>query len=400
MDVVKDQCDVLILSASYGGGHNQVARALTQAMMVQMPGIKVATVNFTDLLIPFFTRLSRFGYMQSIRHFPEGYALYYQATGNLAPDSFWQRRLNRMGYSELILLVNRLQPRVIISTFPLPAGVLSQMKEAGDLNVPVVTVITDMAVHNQWIHANTDLYIVGSPEVASGLMGRGVPRNRIGVTGIPILPAFNLNRSREELLRKFDLNLADSRARAPIVHFMGGSDGIFGTTRFSRILRDLPPETQTLVITGGNHELFERLQPYHEKYPNFRPLQFVEDVAGLMELADLLVTKAGGISISEALAKGLPMVIYKPLPGHEEANANFLWRHHAAIIAKSERRLRTAILRMVNDERFRQHFQHNCLKIGHPGSAEAAARMILNMLVPATREVKRYSAQLRSEIRA
>ncbi|HEX7712503.1 MAG TPA: hypothetical protein VF531_00665, partial [Bacillota bacterium] len=70
--MVKDQCDVLILSASYGGGHNQVARALTQAMMVQMPGIKVATVNFTDLLIPFFTRLSRFGYMQSIRHFPAG----------------------------------------------------------------------------------------------------------------------------------------------------------------------------------------------------------------------------------------------------------------------------------------------------------------------------------------
>ena len=96
--MVKEECDVLILSASYGGGHNQVARALTSALQLQASGIKIITVDYCDLLVPLFNRLTQFGYMQSIRHFPVGYALYYQATGKISPDSFWQRHLNKIGY--------------------------------------------------------------------------------------------------------------------------------------------------------------------------------------------------------------------------------------------------------------------------------------------------------------
>jgi processive 1,2-diacylglycerol beta-glucosyltransferase len=103
--VTQDYYDILILSASYGGGHNQVAKALTQALKMQDPAIRIITVDYCDLLVPLLTRLSQFSYTQSLRHFPVGYALYYQATGKISPDSFWQRRLNRMGYSELILLV-------------------------------------------------------------------------------------------------------------------------------------------------------------------------------------------------------------------------------------------------------------------------------------------------------
>ena len=92
--MVKEYCDILIISASYGGGHNQVARALTSAIQLQAPGTKIITVDYCDLLFPFLNRLTQFGYTQSIRHFPVGYALYYQVTGNISRDSFWQKRLN------------------------------------------------------------------------------------------------------------------------------------------------------------------------------------------------------------------------------------------------------------------------------------------------------------------
>ncbi len=379
--MVKEICDVLILSASYGGGHNQVARALTSALQLQSPGLKIITVDYCDLIFPLLNRLTHFGYSQSIRHFPVGYALYYQATGNISSDSFWQKRLNRMGYSELTMLVNNLLPRIIISTFPLPAGVLSEMKEAGNLNVPVITVITDMAVHSQWIHPNTDLYIVGSSEVANGLVNRGIDQSKVIVTGIPIMSEFNIQLDRKNLKREFGFRPEDK-----VILIMGGSVGIFRTTKFNRILHYLPSGVKALMLTGFNHDLYEKLLPLTTKFPNFHVREFYQNMPGLMEITDVLVTKAGGITISEALAKGLPMVIYKPTPGQEEANANFLWRHRAAIIAKSEHRLRTAVQRMITDEQFRLRFQKNSLKLGKPDSAEAAAKKVLEMLIPTTKD--------------
>jgi processive 1,2-diacylglycerol beta-glucosyltransferase len=259
------------------------------------------------------------------------------------------------------------------------------MKETGHLNVPIVTVITDMCVHSQWIHPNTDLYIVGSQEIADGLVERGVSRSAIVDSGIPILPEFKAGYNQAELRRAFGYKPEDK-----VILIMGGSDGIFKATRFKihRTLEELPKGVHALIITGYNHDLYEKLQPLTNKYANFRVEKFYENMAALMRITDLLITKAGGITISEALASGLPMVIYKPTPGQEEVNANYLWRHRAAIIAKTEHRVRSATYRMVSDEQFRQHFQKNCLKIAHPDSAEAAARAILQILTPATRGSK------------
>jgi processive 1,2-diacylglycerol beta-glucosyltransferase len=387
--VVKEYTDILILSASYGGGHNQVARALTQELQIQAPGIKITTIDFCDLLFPLINRISQFSYTQSIRHFPVGYALYYQATGNISPDSFWQRRLNRMGYSELIMLVNRLEPRVIISTFPLPAGVLSQMKEAGVLNVPVVTVITDMCVHSQWIHPKTDLYLVGSPEVAAGLEKRGVSREKIAITGIPILSVFKKRIDQEKVRREFGL---DSQAK--VVLFMGGNDGIFGTNHFSFLLRALPLNVQSVIITGLNQDLYERLQSTSYQKYRVRSFKFVENIADLMKISDLLVTKAGGVTISEAMAVGLPMVIFKPTPGHEEANARFLAKHRAAFVVKRDLGLKKVINRLIVDEDLRQYFGRNCLKIATPDSAENGARLILNLITPSISLFRDYQNPL------
>jgi len=394
--VVNEYTDILILSASYGGGHNQVARALTQELQIQAPGIKITTIDFCDLLFPLINRISQFSYTQSIRHFPVGYALYYQATGNISPDSFWQRRLNRMGYSELIMLVNRLEPRVIISTFPLPAGVLSQMKEAGVLNVPVVTVITDMCVHSQWIHPKTDLYLVGSSEVAAGLEKRGVPKEKIAITGIPILSIFKKKIDPEKVKRQFGLD-----PQAKVVLFMGGNDGIFGTNHFSFLLRDLPPDIQPVIITGLNQDLYERLQSVSYQKYRVRPFKYLENIADLMKVSDLLVTKAGGVTISEALAVGLPMVIFKPTPGHEEANARFLAKHRAAFVVKRDLGLKKVINRLIIDNELRQYFGRNCLKIATPDSAEEGAGLILNLTTLPVRLFREYQNPLvRREIHA
>jgi processive 1,2-diacylglycerol beta-glucosyltransferase len=391
--VQKESCDILILSASYGGGHNQVARALTQALQIQAPGIKIITIDYSDLLAPLFSRITQFGYTQSLRHFPVGYALYYQATGKISPDSFWQKSLNRMGYTELIMLVNRLRPKVIISTFPLPAGVLSKMKSTGHLNVPNVTVITDISVHSQWIHPYTDLYLVGSDEVVTGLSTRGINPEKVVATGIPILPVFQKRYDQSKVRREFGL-----RPDTKLVLFMGGSEGIFGTTNFHDLIKNIKAPVEAVVITGSNRELYEKLTAVNLHYPEIKIYSYVENVAGLMETATVLVTKAGGITVSEALAKGLPMIIYKPSPGQEEANAVYLRRHRAAIVAKGEQRLQAIIQRFVDDEPLQERFCHNCMILGKPDSAERGAKIILKMIQPGSNACL-YSKGVRREIR-
>lgn len=378
--MVMDYCDILIISASYGGGHNQVARALTMALQNKIANIRIITVDYCDLLQPVVNRLSQFGYNKSIRHFPVGYALYYQATGKISSDSFWQRRLNRLGYSELIMLVNRLKPKVIVSTFPLPAGVLSEMKDVGDLDVPLVTVITDFCVHSQWIHPHTNLYIVGSKEVSEGLTVRGIAPERIAAVGIPLLPTFKKVGNNNKLKENYGFNLNDR-----IVLFMGGSDGLFGNIHFNNLIYDWPSNVKALVITGSNNELYEKLGALKVKNKRLQVLKEVDNISNLMEISDVLVTKAGGITISEALVKCLPMIIYRPTPGHEEANARFLWRHRAALVAKGEQRLKTAIQRMIADEEFRQRFINNCKKISKPNAAEDSTKLILSFITPLTR---------------
>lgn len=393
--MTEEYCDVLILSAGFGGGHNQVARALTQALQMQDPTLQVVTVDYCDLLVPLVIRLTQFGYMQSIRHFPAGYGLYYQATGKISPDSFWQRQLNRMGSSELSALVEQLNPRVIVATFPLPAGVLSKLKESGRLNQPIITVITDYSVHSQWIHPYTDLYLVGSSQVADGLVERGVDPVKVAVTGIPILPAFGREYDRDQVKAGYGLSPSDQ-----LVVFMGGSDGIFGNVRFHHILSVLPPEIKALVITGSNQELYEKLVLSEGKHPRLKVVRQLENVAAVMTAADLLVTKAGGVTISEALAKALPMVIYRPTPGQETANAYYLWRRRAAIIAYEEARLSSAVQRMMIDARFYRRIQQHCVKLGKPNAAGHGAHIIISIVRPPNRLFGYYGAGRRWEIRA
>lgn len=374
--MVNESNTILILSASYGGGHNQVARALTEAIQMQDPSMNVITIDYCDLLLPFISRLSQFSYYQSMRCFPVGvgYGIYYQATGKIATDSFWQRWMNNLGYSELTALIERLNPRIVISTFPIPSGVLSQMKESGVLKVPAITVITDICVHNQWIHPYTDLYIVGDQEVADGLVERGVSRGKIAVTGIPILPSFSQNFDLEQIRQEFEI-----KPKEKVILFMGGSQGLFMTTRFSQIFDSLDNNTKVIIITGSNTELYEKLKNSLSS-SKVKIMNYVEKMAGLMQLADVLITKCGGITVSEALATGLPMIIYKPMPGQEAMNADYLWRHRAAIIVKSEHRLHNAIKCMISDKDFRERFRRNCLKLGSPNSSELSAALILQQL--------------------
>lgn len=367
-------CDVLILTANYGSGHRQVARALSEAIGILEPSTSVTILDYFEFLDPFWEQCARIGYYKSIQHFPLGYQLYYHATNTMNSDSFLQRRLNRIGLPRFIDALQEIQPKIVIATFPIPAGVLSSLRGSGQLQVPVITVITDFVVHNSWIHPHTDLYLVASDEVAEGLYQRGVSPTKVVVTGIPILPSFCQPIDKLEARRCLGLDL-----ERKTVLVMGGGDGIFGLDPLS-LINGQTPAYQGIILTGKNRELYEKFRYLRDASPSWRTLGELSDALLPMCAADLLITKPGGITVSEALALGLPMVLAKPLPGQERVNARFLQRRHAALIARDSEQLQATIHRLLKDDLFRRLLAANSMRLRHPDSSYRGAEIVLQLM--------------------
>jgi processive 1,2-diacylglycerol beta-glucosyltransferase len=321
---------ILVLSARFGGGHKTAAEALTGWWEQSGAGCSVRIVDYYDRFVsPMITHAASVGYTQSVRLFPLGYQLFYEVTSHLTPDSSGQQWLNRLGRVELEQYLRRNPADVIVAVHPTPSGALSDLRRSGRLKAPVVTVITDFVVHSQWIHPGTDLYLVGSEGVREGLIGRGVPPERIRVTGIPIQINTRLLDQREVLREKWGL-----RPDLPTVLVMTGAQGLLRRPwALFHTIASRP--VQGFFLCGKDRALLARLKLMGDRYPDFRIMRFVRVVPELMCVSDVLISKAGGLTTSEALAMELPMVLFHPIPGQEFANRDYLVQAGAALSADS-----------------------------------------------------------------
>ncbi|MCL6548929.1 MAG: glycosyltransferase [Alicyclobacillus sp.] len=327
---------LLVLSASYGEGHQQAAYAVRDALANQSPQTRVEIMDYMRTVHPVLDSVAKYCYLKSVRFAPALYGWFYKGTSQIPPTSLIQRQLNSLGIEELAETLNEFQPDVVLSTFPTPAGVVSYLKQQRRTHVPLATVITDHAVHSQWIHPLTDLYFVGSQHVRRGLLARGIPDESICVSGIPIRPAFQQPFDRPALQRKYGLDPG-----LPTVLVMGGAYGVMGDIcQICEELFQYPHPVQVLVVTGRNERMRAQLSALQRNATN--PVWvygFVSEIWELMAVSDLILTKAGGLTISEALAMQLPMILYRPIPGQEVQNARFLVASGVAVLARSRRQV-------------------------------------------------------------
>jgi len=347
-----------------------------EALQVLFPGHDPLLLDYMDLVNPALNRTIQSLYLASIKHFPGGYGWFYRATSTIAPDSPFQSLLNSLGREQMARLVSATSPRAIISTFPTQAGVLSDMRRLGQCTVPAVTVITDNTVHSQWVHPHTDLYCVSSPEVAQALTARGVARNRIAVTGIPVRQAFTHRIEGLEVRRRLRWD-----PQLPIVLIMSGAFGALGGVgEACRALTHMGRPVQLVVVCGRDRQLASRLQRQTQHFPYpVHVYGYVEAIAEFMAASDLLVTKAGGVTTAEALALGVPVVIFRAIPGQEEANANYLCDHGAAMSARTTDELRGLCDVLLAEEARRAAMRRSGRRLGRPDAAADVARLALQL---------------------
>jgi processive 1,2-diacylglycerol beta-glucosyltransferase len=364
----------VILSAKFGGGHKSTADALRYWWESAIPEGTISVLDYFDEFVsPFLTNAATIGYTQSVRLFPLGYRMFYHATRDLKPESPAQQWLNSLGRTELAQYLDKHPAELYVAVHPTPAGALSCLRLSGELRTPVVTVITDYAVHAQWIHPGTDLYLVGSEGVRQGLIERGVEPDRIRVTGIPIRVNKALLRQREALREKWGL-----QPGMPSVLVMTGAQGMM--RRPGPLFHTIASRpVQGFFLCGKDRALIQRLKLWADRYPAFRIMPFVRIVPELMCVSDILISKAGGLTTSEALAMELPMIIFHPIPGQEYSNRDYLVESGAALSADSRRELGQALDLLCRSPEKLQEMRAAIRRIRRPDAAEHAGIEMLRL---------------------
>jgi processive 1,2-diacylglycerol beta-glucosyltransferase len=329
-----------ILSCNYGGGHRRAGEAVAAEWEAHTGGRAELVDYFAQFVHPVFDALTKFSYIQSVRHAPALYGLFYRLTGEVRPDSLVQRAINGLGMDGLDRYLLRQRPAVVCCVHCTPAGTMSDLRAAGRTTVPCLTVITDYVTHSQWIHPHVDTYCVPSESVGAGLLARGIPGDRIVVSGLPIEAKFVRPLRRETLAARVGIV-----PQVPVILVMAGAYAMLGGVgEVVRVLAHFPRPLQALIVCGYDRRLEDQVRAQTASSPHrFQVFGYVDNVEELMEVSDLLITKAGGVTVSEALVKRLPMLIYRPIPGQEEGNTEFLLRHGAALAPKTPAALHEAL---------------------------------------------------------
>jgi processive 1,2-diacylglycerol beta-glucosyltransferase len=367
---------IAILHATAGSGHKRAAESLAAALSHLQPS---AIVREVDTLV-FASRLYRGTYAASYNAMaaraPGLWGVLYHSWAaapvnrSTAPVRL---ALDRLNLRRLVRVVERESPDAVICTHFLPVEALSPRRGGGRLRVPLYCVITDFAAHPFWAFPHVDRYFVANPELASEMTGLGVPSERIEVTGIPVDPKFARTIGRTAARERFGLD-----PERPVVLVMGGGSGVGPLAEVAVRLSSLAARPAVLVMCGMNRRLRAKIDSLPEARAGLvRALGFTRDVDVLFEACDLAVGKAGGLTCAEALAKGIPLVIFKPTPGQEVRNARYLEAAGAAFHADSDAEVEEVVGRLLADDGARAQMRESAARIAAPHAAEIIARRVL-----------------------
>ena len=362
---------VLILTASYGSGHNEAARSLAAAF--EREGAEVVIVDhFRELVHPRFERASRALYYAMLRRARVFWGMAYALGDWMSSDSRLSFGATRLGTDGLVRLLDTLSPDAVVTVHATPAIVMSKLRELGRPVPPHTTVVTDFVAHSQWIAAHIDCYCVAADEVKHEFIARGIPADRVIVTGVPLRPDFEHAVSPQEARLAFGLS-----RRTPVVLSMAGSAGSFGRLpEVVRALKRVRHPIQGVVVAGRDVALGERLKKLTAG-TSIRILGYVPEIRRLMAAADLLITKAGGMTLAEAMAAGLPLVTFGSLPGQERRNERFASRAGVALVARSSGELEHAIERALATQALREQLRQRTRALARP----AASRRIVDAVL-------------------
>ncbi|MNJ45852.1 Processive diacylglycerol beta-glucosyltransferase [compost metagenome] len=312
---------VLILSEGFGRGHTQAGHALAAGIKKLCPETKTKVMELGSFLNPIVAPWILSAYRVTVNTSPALVGMLYRKKYEKPVGRLTRLALHKMFYHHASQVIRQLQPDVIICTHPIPNAVVARLRASG-LRVPLYTLITDYDAHGAWISPEVDQYLVSTPEVKQLLLQRGVSPETVQVTGIPVHPNFWSIQDKASARRELGIR------QMPTVLVMGGGWGLLLKDELIDKLLAWRSKVQIICCTGSNEKLAEKLRACPAlQHENITIIGHTHEVSKWMDASDILITKPGGMTCTEGLAKDIPMLFFESIPGQEEKNREYFVSH-------------------------------------------------------------------------
>ena len=368
---------ILLMYISEDSGHHCASMAIENAVRRLSPGYETLSINAFNYTNPILEKVINKAYMGVVKRRPEIWDYLYDNPKVLERTRRLRQIIHNINSPKLKILFDEFRPEAVICTQAFPCGMVADYKKTYGLGLPLAGVLTDYAPHSYWIYNNVDYYIVPSEETGRSLVASGVSADRVKALGIPIDPRFKDDTDRAKVARELALDMD-----VPTVLIMGGTQGLGPIRELVGLLDNVPHPLQLIVVTGTNRRLFRWLKGRHKRFRQRSVIYgFTRNIDELMGFASVIVTKAGGITTAEALAKGLPMIILSPLPGQEAMNTKYLLREGVALKAENTHDCALLLEELLyyNVDKLRS-MSMNARRCSKPESSIEIARLIVGAI--------------------
>jgi processive 1,2-diacylglycerol beta-glucosyltransferase len=326
---------LLIISISAGAGHVRTAEALEKTAIQKYPNLEVVHIDMADYITLALKKTVIDSYGLMAKKLPELWGFLYNKTDDPKNSKRFvklTKQLKNLNSLKLYEKIKEIKPDRIICTHFLPADVILNAFKRHQIDTPVSITITDYDLHNLWLVEGASNYFVATDKMAWKMASRGIKKSKIITSGIPIQPEF------------YDNKILNTKAITPLINpslptilVLSGGEGMGDCLKITRLLFENQKPINIISVAGNNYKLLSNMDKLQvPKHINLQPLGWVSQMDKLMKTADIIISKSGGITTSECIVLGKPMIIIDPIPGQEERNADFILANGYGQIARDK----------------------------------------------------------------
>jgi processive 1,2-diacylglycerol beta-glucosyltransferase len=372
---------ILVLSASVGAGHMRAAQAVELALRELAPQAVVRNIDVLELTNAAFRRIYGKAYLDLVNRAPHVLGYFYDLLDvPRRPDSKRDRlrlAVQKLNLGRFVDLLQNEPWDLAVNTHFLPAEIIASLRKKERITLRQMTATTDFETHRLWVHQPCERYFTATEEGSRYLHHFGVPAGDTTVTGIPIHPVFARAKDRDECRSRHGIGGEPGGSR-PVILQLAGGFGVGPVVQLYQALTSIARPVEVVVVSGRNAELKKELEalPVPGRH-RAHVLGFTDQIDELMALADVVVSKPGGLTTSEVLARGAALVVVNPIPGQESRNSDYLLEEGAAIKANHTATLAYKIEQLLDDPARLARIRASATRIARPRAAYDVARQAL-----------------------
>lgn len=374
--------NILLFYASYGSGHLSAATAIEQYIREHYPDAKTLKIDCVEYINKSINKISTSAYKSIILKTPMLWGQVYKLLKNDTILDITQFS-NRFMAKKIFTLFKDFEPDLVISCHPLGGQITSFLKSHKKTNCKLATVMTDFASHKQWLIGKdyTDYFFVSNIEMKTSLISEGIYPNKIYVSGIPISPNFYKNYNKENIYKSLNIE----KNKKNIIFFGGGSLGLSSSSNIQAILISLLQATdeshQIIIISGKNQKLYNDFQKtinntYHKS--QIKLIDFTTELPELLPITSFVITKPGGLTITECISTNVPIILINPIPGQEKENAQYISDNKMGIWIKTNKPTSEYFQEIFNDTKLIEEIKENQKKYSHINSTKNICDILIN----------------------